>query len=648
VLRKVLILTLLAFHLSGFRVCAQTSPFYASTITGDIYFIDPVNCTSSLVVNTGTGLLDMAVCGNTLYAIDGGSLLSIDPVTGVITNLGVLPSNFNSLVCDGNGTLYGCDAFLYAYDIVTGVWTTVGPQPSGSAGDLTFFGGNLYITDGLGDLIQITLNPYSVSLATSISIVQFWGLATLAGPNCVQPEVIIGGDLGSVYTVDPFTGQISVLCANVIPDVITGLAAVPVPPGAGFTLQPVTAQPQCFGDANGTVGVNVLGGTQPFSYFWPLSGDTLSTLVNVGTGLYPCIVTDALGCSDTILIFLTQPTAVTVSANTFPAALCAGSSATLNANGSGGTGIISYLWQPGALAGNQINPLVGQTTTFTVTATDQLGCTGSASTTVTVYPQPVAGFTVAQPLVCVDNVAVFNNTSTVQLPELITSLNWSFSNGATATGQLAAIGVNAPGTLDATLIVTTLNGCTDTIQLPAAVTVLPPPQAAFVQAASFGSNQATVVFTDQSSGAATWFWQFGDPASGTSTQQNPTYTYPQPGCYPTLLTITDAAGCTDTISETFCFEAETSLYIPNSFTPGGDGKNEIFIPAGENISSENYLFRVYNRWGEMIFETRSPAVGWDGTYKGRKVQIDTYVWTLQYTDANNRTRQDIGHVNVIR
>ena len=91
------------------------------------------------------------------------------------------------------------------------------------------------------------------------------------------------------------------------------------------------------------------------------------------------------------------------------------------------------------------------------------------------------------------------------------------------------------------------------------------------------------------------------------------------------------------------------FYVPNTFTPDGDGVNEIFRPYGEGIDFSQYTMQIFNRWGELIYETNEPELGWDGTYKGKPVQVGTYIWKIvakeEYTPIIHDT---FGHVNLIR
>lgn len=632
------------------RIESKAQIVYISMFNGDLYAVDPNTCNTVFIGNSGLVLYDIAVCGGIIYGTDGFNLYTIDPFTSVSSFQSVMPASLNSLVCDGNGTIYAASNDLYAYDIATGNWTYQGTVPIPSAGDLVFYNGNLYLSDALSNLELINLNPFSTQTSCTIPFFPFWGLGSVPGATCNDPELLLGGDQSSLYTINATTGVTSLFCSpNLTNSVITGLATEIVPPNNnGFTLSSLTVSPVCNGYLTGTATVNVQGGTAPFTYLWPATGGNTNTISNVAAGNYNCIVTDSTGCTDTVSVTITQPAAL-AAAVTGPAAGCAGTQTQFIANATGGTGNINYLWLPVQVLNDTLTTAPQQNITYTLITTDSNGCTDTVQTSYTAWANPVASLSTTQLVACEGNAVSFSSTSTIAPPEVIAQWNWDFGNGNTAAGANVNPVFNTPGPVDVTLIVISANGCSDTLSQNAVVTINSLPEAIFGYQFTISSGfNGQVVFSDSSTGAFTWLWQFGDPNSTSSILQNPDFTYPAPDCYTVTLTVTDAAGCADTTSEILCFNLETTLYVPNSFTPGGDGKNELFIPVGENVSESNYLFRVYNRWGELLFETTSPAVGWDGTYKGEKVQMDTYVWTLQYAEHNNRFRQLIGHVNVIR
>jgi gliding motility-associated-like protein len=164
----------------------------------------------------------------------------------------------------------------------------------------------------------------------------------------------------------------------------------------------------------------------------------------------------------------------------------------------------------------------------------------------------------------------------------------------------------------------------------------------------------TVYFTDLSTGnPTTWSWNFGDLTTLTdsSNLQNPSYTYSAEtgATYQTTLTVTNQYGCVDDTTIDIIVEPDFAFFIPNSFTPNGDGKNEGFMGAGYGITS--YEIWVFDRWGNLIFNTKDINEAWDGSVQnkgGDLAQVDVYVWKVQLTDVFNKKHKYIGHVSLIR
>jgi gliding motility-associated-like protein len=179
-----------------------------------------------------------------------------------------------------------------------------------------------------------------------------------------------------------------------------------------------------------------------------------------------------------------------------------------------------------------------------------------------------------------------------------------------------------------------------------------------VPVAAFGAGpqpttilNPTIQFTDSSTNAATWFWTFGDatPPSN-STDQNPSFTYDQPSCYNVVLEVTSADGCVDVDSQEVCIAPDVVIYVPNAFTPNGDGVNDVFIPVMEGIDADKYELWIFDRWGNMIWYTDDINEGWDGIVLGEKdlCQIDTYVWKIKCRDVLDKNHELLGRVSLIQ
>jgi gliding motility-associated-like protein len=156
-----------------------------------------------------------------------------------------------------------------------------------------------------------------------------------------------------------------------------------------------------------------------------------------------------------------------------------------------------------------------------------------------------------------------------------------------------------------------------------------------------------VVFTDLSSANTLgWFWNFGD--STTSTTQSPIHTYSGRGTFMVMLVVTGDGGCTDTAWQPIEVVPEQTLFVPNAFTPNGDGKNDEFQAVGLEIIA--FTMDIYDRWGNHLFTSDRMDIGWDGTARegGEVAQQDVYVYKIVATDFTGRVEKLTGHVTLLK
>jgi gliding motility-associated-like protein len=348
---------------------------------------------------------------------------------------------------------------------------------------------------------------------------------------------------------------------------------------------------------------------------------------------------------------LTEPPLLTISATATPSVICTGQPVALNATPAGGVTAYAVLWNPGNLPGNTQNVSPASTTTYSVNVTDANGCTANTTTTVTVNPVPVASFTTDVVDGCAPVCVNFSNTSTIAAPGVIVAWDWDFGDGNTSTLQNPSHCYTTSGQYTVILTVKSADGCTHTITMTNLISSYINPVAAFTanpQPTTIFNPQ--IYFTDQSSNASAWTWSFGDVQNSSSTLQNPSFIYFAPICYQVLLTVSTANGCTDTISHPVCLDPDVSIYVPNAFTPNGDGNNEIFLPIGVGIDPAKYTLWIFDRWGNVIFTSTDINDGWNGKVNNydNPCQVDTYVWRIVATDINGGLYTKLGSVNLVR
>ncbi len=407
----------------------------------------------------------------------------------------------------------------------------------------------------------------------------------------------------------------------------------------------------CYGLTNGSVNVCASQGNPGYTYAWSPNVSVTASATNLAAGTYFITVTDILGCVATITTTVTQPPQLLITATAAPATVCEGTGVQLTGTPAGGAPGYTVTWNPGGLLGNSQNLIPTATTTYTVDVVDANGCTADTTVLVTVSAMPVATFSGDSLSGCAPHCVNFSDLSTVTAPANIISWNWDFGDNSTSTLQNPSHCYMSAGVYSVTLTVTTADGCSETIVMTNYINVFGMPVAAFTASPQPTTILAsTIFFTDGSTNASSWLWNFGDVTSASSILQNPSFLYPDPICYQVSLEVTSPDGCVDSTSEVICIDPDVGIYVPNTFTPNDDGINEEFIPVTVGIDPDRYEFWVFDRWGNLIFYTDDLNEGWDGKIQGNSdlCQIDTYVWKVKCVDVLDKKHSLIGHVNLIR
>jgi gliding motility-associated-like protein len=215
--------------------------------------------------------------------------------------------------------------------------------------------------------------------------------------------------------------------------------------------------------------------------------------------------------------------------------------------------------------------------------------------------------------------------------------NYEWSNGQTS-GDITGL---APG--DYSLMVTDYNGCSQSIAVTVGIDSLP--HISIVQQSPDGCLPQLAQFNTDSTGVIGYYWDFGD--SSYSTEQNPLHTYNNSGIYTILLVATTSDGCLVSASATDTINSVNfGVSIANAFSPNGDGINDLFKPNMSCTHNLTYTFRIFSRWGELIFETHDRTKGWDGRYNGVLMPVDVYVYYIKY-DCDNCSDFLQGNVTLV-
>jgi gliding motility-associated-like protein len=435
----------------------------------------------------------------------------------------------------------------------------------------------------------------------------------------------------------------------------------------------------CVGDSTQVWGSGS-GGTAPYIVNWAagagLTGPGPHLVEPVTTTTYCFTVTDANGClspSDCVTITVNPPLNVDVTA---PTAICDGSSITLNAQATGGNGgPYTFGWVDefgnsftGSTSGNNSSVIVSPTvpTWYYVILNDGCSLPVIDSTQITINATPVVFLNVVNDEGCEPFTAQF-----ILNTDIGTQFDYDFNCDGivdySGTNPNATYTYLSAGIYDVCVEVTSAQGCSTLVNQPQMVTVNPRPLADFSMTPGLTTILIpSIQMNDLSTGTPViYHWDFGDgdtisgapsgtvPAgtnggSTTGTFNNPEHTYSDTGTFTVTLTITNQFGCTDQVSYTVTVEGDYILFTPNGFTPDGDGINDVFFPQGIGIDPERYELLIFNRWGELIFESYNPNNGWDGQYKGQKAKQDVYVWKVKAFDHKGQQHDYIGHITLLR
>ncbi len=394
----------------------------------------------------------------------------------------------------------------------------------------------------------------------------------------------------------------------------------------------------CHASNTGIITVNVTAGTTPYNYAWSGSASTTATANDLFVGAQSVNITDANGCLVTLNTVLAEPPALYIDSVSTDSVICSESSIIIGAVGAGGSTPYIYTWyENGTQFSNAqyvtVDP-VSSGTQYVVVLSEVCGSPTDSDTLVITFPLDIIPLATPVPYeACAPDTFQFLNTS-VNAGDIATTV-WTFSNGNTFTvpaQNSVSDYFDIAGLYDATMTVTSNYGCVYTNNFPQIISALPTPIAKF----SMTTNPTTIFETtvgmiDKSIDASQWFWSVPDAQiTTTSTVQNPVFNFPHTeGNYEVILIITSPKGCLDTTWGVLEVKSDFILYAPNTFTPDGDQFNQNWHIVTEGLDFNDFDLQVYNRWGEVVWQSKDPEAEWDGTYDGRIVPQGNYNWKLR-------------------
>lgn len=329
-----------------------------------------------------------------------------------------------------------------------------------------------------------------------------------------------------------------------------------------------------------------------------------------------------------------------------PARACFGSSVTLQ-----GFGAQTYTWSgPYAQLYPQQNKTfsvfnMAQAGTYTLNVTDSNGCKNYTTTFIAIDPQP-SGQLLSnnQNKFCTPFCSAFYLKSKESAPLLSTS--WSV-RGSSITAETFTFCTATPGVENITGYFTDMNGCSNTVTFE--IHAYPTPTASFIYAPQGPlESMEEVEFTCTSRGQnlAGRDWHFVSNEGYHSTGKNIRYLFDEAGSFEVAMVVENDWGCRDTAVRTVLVESDFKLFVPNAFTPNGDGMNDTFQPKGRGV--QLYDLSIYDRWGIRVYHTTEFEQGWNGTSGAGPSENDTYAWKIMAADKTGKKHYLAGHVTLVK
>ncbi|HYG16860.1 MAG TPA: PKD domain-containing protein [Bacteroidia bacterium] len=313
------------------------------------------------------------------------------------------------------------------------------------------------------------------------------------------------------------------------------------------------------------------------------------------------------------------------------------------------SGTVTYTWKYSN--GDQDNVVQPPPKTFpgsgiyqlTLLAVSDYGCRDSVMRNFTIYPSPALSFEVND--VCGSDSARFFNSSKVSSGRIVT-WRWDLGDGDTSAIKHPIHKYPTFGYYNVSLIGITDLGCPDTIWIDSALNVKPAPSSYFTtELIEQRGNETIYDFTDLSSGAVNYFWNFD--RGEVSRVQNPRFIFRDTGLYKVQLSVSNSDGCFSSYDTVIIVVPDIDIYIPNAFSPNKDINNPVFRIEGSYFYRE-FELQVFDRWGQRMFYSKDPETGWDGTHDGKMAPDGIYVYQIRIMGTDTKVRTYKGNLHLLR
>jgi gliding motility-associated-like protein len=598
--------TNLSVSVNNSTICSGQSATLVSVSTATNFVWSNSGTTSSIVVSP---VVTSAYTINANYAGCTGS-------STAMVYVNALPS----VSISGNGICTGQTATLSASGASSYTWSTLNTSniitTSPSISTTYSVVGALGICTNSA-LYNVTVTPTPTVLVNSISVCNGVS-ATLIASGATNYNWLPSGVTVNSLVINPTSNTTYTVVGSIGSCTNSALANVSVTTGGALALSNTII---CFGQTT-TIGPATSG----LSYLWNTGATTQSISVTpTTTSSYSLQFTDVTGCVLTGTCMVNVSPASLLQAN--GTSICLGKTALLSV-----TGASNYTWMPGNLNGNSITVSPTISSIYTVSSSNANGCLSTATVLVLVSTSPNLIITSNQNMVCPNTPITFSASGAI-------NYQWIY-NSNYYYGSNIQIHPSKSGTIS---VVANNNGCYTSSVIAVNVSSL---SSSFQLENSYVDYPGSLSFTNTSTHYTSVYWEFGN--GQTSTNTITTAMYENPGKYLVALLAKDEYGCTDTtyyVIEAGCGKGD--FYIPNTFTPNGDGLNDEFKVFGGTCLIK-FECTIFDRWGTIISKLKNNLDVWDGTYKGEKVEIGTYNYLINYTLYNGKQFSKTGVINIVK
>jgi len=342
--------------------------------------------------------------------------------------------------------------------------------------------------------------------------------------------------------------------------------------------------------------------------------------------------------------FVSVNTGTKIKLSTYSDTVCPGSTVVINARVTDGNGGPYFTYFPnGSYVPFPLTIYPDSSKNYVVYARDTCGSIGVDTLRIVVLPYPPMTFTSDIISGCEPLTVHFNEPNT----DNGHSYEWDFGDGTIEVLDKQPVHTYPDyGIYTVRLKYISSHGCLFTYRHNSMITVYRKPIAGFGAFPGFTTvDNPDILFKNNSLNADYFLWSFGTGDS--SNIESPTYRYKVPGVYEVKLIASTLFGCIDTMVSSVIIGDIYTFYAPNVISPNSDNVNDVFNVFGNGMDPDNFHLYIYDRWGEIIYETKDLKKGWNGMYRN-SIMVGSYTWLVKYTDLDGVDHTKSGIVTVIK